>query len=319
MEPTFKINDLRDAAAAAGFVACGVAKADVVDEHHASALHNWTDSGMYGTMEYMVNNADKRLDPRLLLEGAKSVIAVAMNYYPQRLLDDSRLQFSYYAYGQDYHEVVRGRLRQLVRMMCDGSDIQTKEDIDRHFKICCDTVPMLERYWAKQAGLGWTGKNCNLIIPNIGSYVFLGSIITSLEFDSYDSPVKEQCGQCTQCLQACPTKALRSPHSIDARRCLSYLTIEHRGPIPEEFHKALGTCIYGCDRCQKACPYNRNVRPTDVEELAASEYFLSMTKDDWAQLTEEEFRRLFRHSAVKRTKFEGLSRNIEIVLNNISR
>ena len=259
----------------------------------------------------MANNEDKRLDPRLLLPGARSILVVALNYYPVKRLSPSQYQFAYYAYGKDYHDVMRNRLRQLVDSLApDGFSPDT-------IKLCCDTVPFLDRYWAWRAGLGWIGKNTNLIIPKIGSFCFIGAIITTLPADHYDSPMPDHCGTCERCLQACPTKALCAPHTLDARRCLSYLTIENRQPIPTAFNAQLSAfhSIYGCDCCQQACPHNRLAPPTSVPEFTPSDDFLAMQPDDWHHLTPETYRQLFRGSAVKRAKYEGLIRNIQAAAN----
>ena len=187
------------------------------------------------------------------------------------------------------------------------------------FRPCCDTAPMMERYWAWQAGMGWIGKHKNVILPGMGSYFFLGELLTTLSFDCYDEPLPNRCGTCTRCLQACPTGALKQENDricFDARRCLSYLTIENRGDIPTDAAQAMGNCIYGCDRCQQACPHNRNAQPTEVEEFRPSAEFMAMQPADWAQLTPEQYRRLFRGSAVKRAKFDGLSRNIQAALHS---
>ena len=284
-----------------GFSACGIARADKVDEKNAQAFRTWIQSGKNASMQYMENYEEKRLDPRLLLPGAKSIIVVALNYFPKERLADDQLQFAYYAYGKDYHDVMKAKLQELTSL------------IEGEHKICCDTVPMLDRYWAYQAGLGWIGKNTNLIIPHAGSFFFLGEIITTATFDTYNSPMPNHCGTCENCLHACPTGALTA-NGLDANRCLSYLTIENRNAIPDAEAEAMGNYIYGCDRCQLICPHNRFAQATDIEEFSPSEEFLKMTPDDWKQLTEEDYRRLFKGSAVKRAKYAGLKRNIDAAL-----
>ncbi len=285
-----------------GFSACGVARAGRVDERNARAFRQWLARGGNAGMAYMASHEDKRLDPRLLLPGARSVVVVALNYFPRRLLGAESLQFAYYAYGRDYHDVVRDRLRRLLERASAGAPHASK--------VCCDTVPMLDRYWAWRAGLGWTGKNTSLIIPRAGSFFFLGELVTDLEFDRYGEPMAPLCGTCERCLRACPTGALRAPHRLDAARCLSYLTVENRGAIPPRAAAAMGNCVYGCDRCQQACPHNRLAPPTEVDELAPSDAFLAMRPADWQRLTEEQYRQLFRGTAVKRAKYGGLMRNI---------
>lgn len=286
-----------------GFSACGVAKAEAVDEGVAEAYKSWIESGRCASMDYMRGNLDKRLDPRLLLPGAKSVISVALNYYPEHLLGDNQYQFAYYAYGKDYHDVMRRMLQELSVKVAGivGGSLECK--------ICCDTVPILDRYWAWKSGVGWIGKNCNLIIPGAGSYFFLGEIVVTAEL-GYDVPMESRCGNCTRCLDACPTGALRSSSCLDSRRCLSYLTIENRGDIPAEFASKLSPYVYGCDRCQRVCPHNSNAVPTQVEDFRPNAEFMSMRPSDWHSLSVEKYRTLFKGSAVKRAKYDGLMRNV---------
>ena len=275
-------------------------------------------------MQYMERYADKRLDPRLLLPGARSIVVVALNYYPRKRLDSSQLQFAYYAYGKDYHDVMRQHLQTLVQALTPTNLQSPTSDLNPQTKICVDTVPMLDRYWAWKAGLGWIGKNTNLIIPHAGSFFFLGEIITTQTFDSYDEPMANHCGTCELCLQACPTHALQQADDaadppatrLDARRCLSFLTIENRDNIPDDLQTHLGTCIYGCDRCQLACPHNRFAQPTQTEEFSPTDAFLSMTAEDWQHLDIDTYRQLFKGSAVKRAKYDGLLRNIQAVKKN---
>ena len=331
MTPSIRHSVFQQVAEELGFCACGIAPAGPVESQYAEAFHRWIGQNHHASMQYMANNEDKRLDPRLLLPGAQSILVVALNYYPEKRLSPSQYQFAYYAYGKDYHDVMRDRLRQLsVSLALGGFPSES-------VKLCCDTVPFLDRYWAWRAGLGWIGKNTNLIIPKFGSFCFIGAIITTLPADQYDTPMPDHCGTCERCLQACPTQALCSPHTLDARRCLSYLTIEkHREasplPPPKEGEsqplvqpdqgvitpspcgrvgEGSASFIYGCDRCQLACPHNRFAQPTQVPEFAPSDEFLAMQPDDWQHLTPETYRQLFRGSAVKRAKYEGLLRNIQ--------
>ena len=319
--PSYDTAVLKSEAARLGFSACGVAIADRVGEKVSAAFNNWLACGFNADMRYMEANHEKRLDPRLLLPGAKSVVVVAMNYYPSKFIKEEQPQFAYYAYGKDYHDVMKSRLEHLASVLgvVDVRYVKEKEDFSGKNLglICCDTVPMLDRYWAWQAGIGFIGKNTSLIIPGKGSYFFLGEIITDRSFTSYDQPLEFHCGRCEQCLHACPTGALGEPYRIDASKCLSYLTIENRGVIPDEYAGKMGDCIYGCDRCQQACPHNRFATPTSIKELEPSEELLSMTADDWKQLTKDGYQRLFRGSAVKRAKYDGLKRNIDTALNGI--
>lgn len=319
--PSYDTAVLKSEAARLGFSACGVAVADHVGEKVSAAFNNWLACGFNADMRYMEGNQEKRMDPRLLLPGAKSVVVVAMNYYPSKLIEKGHPQFAYYAYGKDYHDVMKSRLENLASSLgvVDVRYVKEEDDISqKHLGlICCDTVPMLDRYWAWRAGLGFIGKNTSLIIPGKGSYFFLGEIITDRSFTSYDQPLEFHCGRCEQCLHACPTGALGEPYRVDASKCLSYLTIENRGAIPDEYAGKMGDCIYGCDRCQQTCPHNRFAAPTSIEEFEPSEELLSMTADDWKQLTKEEYLRLFRGSAVKRAKYDGFKRNIDAALNGI--
>lgn len=244
---------------------------------------------------------DKRLDPRLLVEGARTILSVALNYYPAEKLSGWAL--SRYVYGQDYHEVMKARLRQLA------AHIPPKEGYET--RVFVDTAPLDERYWAWRCGLGWQGRSGQLILPKGGTYFFLGEIVLPYEADVYDTPIENRCGTCHACVDACPGLALRGDGTLDANRCLSYLTIENRGDLPPGTGQKMGTCFYGCDRCAEVCPWNRFAKPTEVEEFRPSEQLLKMTPEDWKQLTVEQYRAIFKGSAVKRAKFEGLKRNIK--------
>lgn len=323
-----------EAIAGLGFSACGIVRPAAVDASTVSHFRKWLAEGHHADMQYMEGYEDKRLDPRLLMPEARSIICVALSYVPDlsrfsnsnsslftvpsaspedesslsRDLPSPPLQgeagrglpLSFYAFGKDYHDVMKQRLRKLAeRLNLTG------------YRVFCDTAPILERYWAVQAGLGWIGRNHQLIIPHEGSMFFLGEIFCEEEVDVYDSPMKSKCGStCRRCLDACPTGALRDDGQLDARRCLSYLTIENRGEIPDEAAEKMGDCFYGCDRCQLACPWNSGAEPTKVEEFFPSQALLDMDMDKWRSLTIEQYRALFKGSAVKRAKYEGLMRNI---------
>lgn len=303
--PEVLSNKIKAEAARLGFSACGITSANLsANREH---LSRWLDKGYQADMAYLENNFDKRCNPQLLVEDARSVICVALNYYPQKKLRDDQLQFAYYAYGKDYHDIMKEKLNSLLTYI-DTELISVKG------RVFCDTAPVLERYWAQQAGLGWTGKNTLLIIPHAGSYFFLGELIIDAEL-AYDSPAVNRCGNCTRCLDACPTKALESPYLLNANKCLSYLTIENKGKIEKEYASKMGNYIYGCDRCQKACPWNRFATPNTIDELQPSEAFMNMTPQDWEKLSIEEYRTLFKGSAVKRAKYEGLMRNIKAIDN----
>lgn len=290
-----------------GFYVCGITSAHPVGKRESGMLRQWLDKDYHAGLKYMEGHIEKRCDPCLLVEDAKSIICVALNYYPAKKLSKDQLQFAYYAYGKDYHEVMKCKLKSLY-------DYINNELLPINGRVFCDTAPVLERYWAQQAGLGWIGKHTQLIIPEAGSYFFLGELVVDAEL-TYDTPVVARCGSCTQCLNACPAQALRDPYVLDCNRCLSYLTIENKGEINAEGLKALGNRIYGCDECQKACPWNRFAQPCDNPELQPSEEFMDMRPEDWKNLSVEKYQKLFKGSAVKRAKYDGLIRNIKAVDN----
>lgn len=307
-----------------GFSACGLAPAEAVSEEAASAFRQWLADGCQAEMAYMQNHEEKRLNPGLLVEGARTVVSVALNYYPEKTIPEDEYQIAWYAYGKDYHDVMKAKLNALLEFIREEllaettpSPIPPSEAFSSanpatiNARIFCDTAPVLERYWAWRAGLGWIGKNTQLIIPQAGSCFFLGEIIIGAAADSYDTPQKSRCGSCTRCLNACPTKALEAPFRLISAKCLSYLTIEHRGELPPDTGKKMGNKIYGCDECQRACPWNRYASPTKVTEFHPSPCLVNMQKQDWHQLTEEQYKALFKGSAVKRAKYQGLVRNIK--------
>lgn len=285
-----------------GFDACGIARAGRVDHEAAWRYARWLAQGRNGCMQWAERHCDLRDDPGLLLPGARAVIVVAMNYYPARFQPREAPQFAYYAYGRDYHEVVKQRLWQLAALIEQMSPCQTR--------VCVDSAPIRERYWAQRAGLGFIGLNNALILPGKGSYYFLGVILTTLSLDP-DAPCTQSCGECQACIQACPTGALTGDGAVDARRCLSCLTIEHRGDLPQWVSGVIGNRVFGCDECQKCCPHNRQARPTTIAELQPTDDFLSLTRERIAQMDQAEFSRLFSHSAVRRAKLAGLQRNLK--------
>ncbi|MBO1363485.1 tRNA epoxyqueuosine(34) reductase QueG [Prevotella sp. A2931] len=302
-----------------GFFACGIAKAGPVNDKMAQQLRAWLESGGYAGMEYMANHTDKRLDPRLLMPGLKSIVCVALNYAPRQNPDEHEYQLAAYALGKDYHDIVKAKLRQLANSIgavdClheqTENDSQTTDNKLIRCRVFVDSGPVLERYWAEQAGLGWIGKNHQLIIPFAGSMFFLGELFLSVELE-YDSPTPNRCGNCHKCIDACPTGAIQDfPSTFDTERCLSYQLIENRGALSKEARQAMDNTIYGCDRCQKACPWNRFATPNTTPELQPSTELLAMKRANWQQLTEEQYRKLFKGSAVKRAKYAGLKRNID--------
>lgn len=297
---------IKEEALRIGFSACGFAKAGPVCDEVAEKLDIWVDGGCHAGMGYMERNRHLRLDPTQLVPGCRTLIVVALNYYPQQLIPQEEFQIAYYAYGEDYHRVVKDKLHQLLTYM----KILVPEVQGRAF---CDTAPLLERYWAVKAGLGFIGRNRTLIIPGKGSYFFLGVLAVDIELQesAYEGPLS--CGDCKRCFVACPTGAL-AEEGIDCRRCLSYLTIEHRGEMPDEYGKKLGNRIYGCDSCQRACPHNRNAEPTAEPAFTLPDEVASLTCEEWAQLTPERYHMLFKNSAIGRAGYEGLMRNISCLL-----
>ena len=323
MQETISSNIVKAEATSLGFSACGIARAKKIDAEVVQKFKQWIADGKNAGMNYMNNYEDIRFNPTLLLDGCKSIISVALNYYPQIPLDDSQYQFAYYAYGKDYHNVIRKKLHQLTtRLNQHYSSFNTQPNI----RVCVDTAPILERYWAGQSGLGWIGKNGNLIIPDKGSFFFLGEILIDKEVDKYDSPLPSRCGNCTKCIEACPGKAICANGTLNANRCLSYITIEHHGQFSEDekilmrlqksSNRSTHYYIYGCDRCQLICPYNKFASPNDIEEFSPSMPFKQMTIQDWELLNREKYQQLFNDSAVKRAKYEGLKRNIDALFNN---
>lgn len=289
-----------------GFTACGFAQTEPVEEEAVQVLDRWTGQGYHADMGYMERNRELRLDPTLLVPGCRTLIVVALNYYPQRLLPKEGYQIAYYAYGKDYHRVVKDKLHQLLAYI----KTLMPEVKGRAF---CDTAPLLERYWAVKAGLGFIGRNRTLIIPGQGSYCFLGvlAIDAEVEITEHIEPQHVKfCEGCNRCLKACPTGALTT-EGVDCRRCLSYLTIEHRGTLPSEIIGKLGKRIYGCDTCQQVCPHNSKAMPTSEPLFAMSPDVASLIYEQWQQLTPEQYAVLFKDSAMERAGYEGLCRNIE--------
>lgn len=295
-----------------GFFVCGFARAELVSEAMRRHYLGWLADGRNADMAYLGNNLDKRFDPRLLMPGVKTIVVVAQNYFPARRLPEGEPQIADYALGLDYHDIVKQKLRQLAATVGIAD-----------YRAFVDTAPVLERYWAVRAGLGWIGKNQQLIIPHAGSEFFLGELFVTVELPP-DEPLPNRCGTCHRCVDACPTHALSLPATcvegygditrFDARLCLSYQTIENRGELTVDAKAAMGDTFYGCDRCQRACPWNRFAKPSTEPLLQPREELLAMTRQKWGNLTEEDYRRLFKGSAVKRAKYEGLMRNIKACL-----
>ena len=289
-----------------GFAFIGMAKA-VFMEEEARKLEQWLQLGMHGQMSYMANHFDKRVDPSKLVPGAKSVISLLYNYHnPAKAEDPSAPQISQYAYGQDYHHVLKSKLRELVEHIRDN--IGAVEG-----RVFVDSAPVLERDWAKRSGVGWVGKNTLLINPKAGSYFFLAELILDLDL-SYDDPIKDYCGTCRRCIDACPTEAI-SPEGyiLDGSKCISYFTIELKSEIPASYQGKFENWMFGCDICQEVCPWNRFAQRHQEPEFEPHPDLLALKKSDWEELTEEVFRKVFKKSAVKRTKYQGLKRNIDFL------
>jgi epoxyqueuosine reductase len=289
-----------------GFDFCGLATNNIVDDLVSERYKQWLKDGKNADMTYLNNYTDKRSNPALLVENARTIISVALNYYPKQFIPKDEYQIAYYAYGKDYHEIIKNKLEQLLASLKEHYPTLS----GRYF---CDTAPVLERYWAWKCGLGWIGKNTMLIIPEAGSYFFLGELIIDFEADKYDSPLPDRCGNCTKCLDGCPTGALEAPKTINANKCINYLTIENKNDINAQFKPYIKNTIYGCDKCQIACPWNKFAKANTTSELQPKEELMAMKKQDWQNLTEEEYRKLFKDSAIKRAKYKGLKRNISII------
>lgn len=289
-----------------GFMFCGVSKADFL-EKEARELDQWLKRGYHGKMSYMENYFDKRLDPRLLVEDAKSVVSLLLNYFPsdqQTTTDEPKL--AKYAYGEDYHFVIKDKLKELFGFIHE----EIGEVGGRMF---VDSAPVMDKAWAKRSGLGWMGKNTNLIHPKHGSFFFIAELILDLEL-APDGPMKDYCGTCTACIDECPTDAIVEPYVVDGSKCISYLTIELKDEIlPKEFKGKMENWMFGCDICQDVCPWNRFSKPHNESRFNPHENLLKMSKADWVDLTEEVFQEVFRKSAVKRTKITGLRRNIRFL------
>lgn len=287
-----------------GFLSCGIAKAGFL-EAEAPRLERWLKKGFQGEMNYMENHFDKRLDPTLLVDGAKSVISLLLNYYPEHTQNPESYQISKYAYGQDYHFVIKDKLKELLHFI-------QNEIGEVNGRAFVDSAPVLDKAWAAKSGLGWIGKNANLITQKTGSFYFIAELIVDLELD-YDTPTTDHCGTCTACIDACPTQAIVAPYVVDGSKCISYFTIELKDQLPAEMKGTWNDWMFGCDVCQDVCPWNRFAKPHQEPAFNPHPDLLQFTKKDWEEITEETFRKVFKNSAVKRTKFEGLQRNIDFL------
>ena len=288
-----------------GFQDCGIAPAGFLDED-AVHLTGWLNNNMHAGMNYMKGNFNKRTDPVKLVPGARSVISVILNYYQLEVKKDKkRPQISKYAYGRDYHKVVRKKLKKLIEILREFDETVTG-------RFFVDSAPVLERAWAARSGLGWIGKNSNLINKKYGSFIFIGELIIDLDL-VYDNPVKDYCANCTKCIDACPTNAIITDRIIDANRCISYQTIENKGEIDNDLKGKMENWVFGCDICQDICPWNKEIKPATEPDFIPRKEILEMTRDDWNKLDEKKFIQLFSGTAVKRTGFSGLKRNFEFL------
>ncbi len=287
-----------------GFISCGISKAGFLEEE-APRLEKWLNQNHQGEMRYMENHFDKRLNPTLLVDDAKSVISLLLNYYPSENQNADSYKISKYAYGQDYHFVIKEKLKELLYT------IQTEigEVSGRAF---VDSAPVLDKAWAAKSGLGWIGKNSNLLTKNVGSFYFIAELIVDLELE-YDYAVTNHCGTCTACIDSCPTEAIVAPYVVDGSKCISYFTIELKENIPNEMKGRFDDWMFGCDVCQDVCPWNRFSKSHSEPLFSPNTELLTFSKKDWEEITEDTFKKVFKNSAVKRTKMQGLKRNIQFL------
>jgi len=296
---------IKQKAEALGFISCGIAKADFLEEE-APRLESWLNNNYQGEMSYMANHFDMRLDPRLLVEGAKSVISLAYNYYQELNRTPDSYKIAMYAQGEDYHFVVKEKVKELLDFIQD----EIGEVSGRAFT---DSAPILEHAWAKKAGIGWVGKNSLTLSKQKGSFFFLAELILDLDL-VYDNPIEtDHCGKCTRCIDACPTEAILPNKTVNGSKCISYFTIELKDKIPTEMKGKFDDWIFGCDVCQNVCPWNRFSLPTTEQRFVGNENINHLSKRDWEEITEDVFKEIFRKSPVKRTKYSGLLRNIDFV------
>lgn len=296
---------IKEKARELGFFFCGVSKADFLAEE-APHLEKWLKEEKNGKMHYMQNHFDKRLDPRLLVDDAKSVVSLLLNYYPSEVQKNNSYKISKYAYGEDYHFVIKDKLKELFAFI--------HEKIGNvGGRMFVDSAPVMDKAWAKKSGLGWIGKNSNLINTKAGSFFFIAELILDIDL-MYDGPIKDYCGTCTRCIDACPTDAIVEPYVVDGSKCISYLTIELKDEVlPNEFKGKMDDWMFGCDVCQDVCPWNRFSKSHNISAFDPHDALLKMNKSDWNDLTEEVYREIFKKSAVKRTKLNGIKRNIDFL------
>lgn len=287
-----------------GFLSCGVSKAGFLEEE-APRLERWLTNNQHGEMAYMENHFDKRLDPTKLVPDSKSVVSLLLNYFPSEVQHEDSYKLSKYAYGTDYHFVIKDKLKQLLAFIHD-------EIGDVHGRAFVDSAPVLDKAWAAKSGLGWIGKHSNLLTKQVGSFYFIAELIIDLDLE-YDSPVTDHCGSCTACIDACPTQAIVEPYVVDGSKCISYFTIELKDALPNAMKGSFDDWMFGCDVCQDVCPWNRFSKEHKEPLFNPNPELLSMSRQDWEEITKDVFQKLFKKSAVKRTKFEGLQRNISFL------
>jgi len=287
-----------------GFLSCGISKAEFL-EAEAPRLENWLNKNMNGEMRYMENHFDKRLDPTKLVDDSKSVISLLLNYYPEDTQNTDSFKISKYAYGTDYHFVIKDKLKMLLESIQD----EIGEVSGRAF---VDSAPVLDKAWAAKSGLGWIGKHSNLLTQQVGSFYFIAELIIDLDLE-YDHATTDHCGTCTKCIDACPTQAITEPYVVDGSKCISYFTIELKENLPQEFKGKFDDWMFGCDVCQDVCPWNRFSKSHSEPLFNPHPELLDMTKKDWEEITQDTFQKVFKKSAVKRTKFSGLERNIKFL------
>lgn len=287
-----------------GFLSCGISKAEFL-EIEAPRLENWLNNNRHGEMRYMENHFDKRLDPTKLVEDSKSVISLLLNYFPEETQSEDTFKVSKYAYGNDYHHVIKSKLKALTHFIQD-------EIGDVSGRAFVDSAPVLDKAWAAKSGLGWIGKHSNLLTQQVGSFYFIAELILDLDLE-YDYAVTDHCGSCTACIDACPTQAIVEPYVVDGSKCISYFTIELKDQLPNSMKGKFDNWIFGCDVCQDVCPWNKFSKPHNEPLFNPHPELLNMTKKDWEDLTEDVFKKVFQKSAVKRTKFSGLQRNISFL------
>lgn len=295
---------IKEEAKRLGFISCGISKAGFL-EQEAPRLEKWLNNNHNGQMAYMANHFDKRLDPTLLVDDGKSVVSLLLNYFPSESQNDNSFKISKYAYGQDYHFVIKEKLKELLYSIQENIG----EVSGRAF---VDSAPVLDKAWAAKSGLGWIGKNSNLITQKVGSFYFIAELILDLDLE-YDHAVTDHCGSCTACIDACPTQAILAPYIVDGSKCISYYTIELKENIPNDMQGKFDDWMFGCDTCQDVCPWNRFSKPHSEPLFNPNPDLISFSKKDWAEITEETFQKVFKNSPIKRTKFDGLKRNIKFL------